>query len=652
MSIADAASRYPSLFSPISLGPLALPHRVIMSGHGLLLSDQVVSDAYVGYIAARARGGAAMVGLQSEPVHSSGHHYGERHIALYRDDVTPGLARLAEAVHDAGSLVFQILWHAGHNVPFRAGTAAWAPSGVPSPVLGEVPKAMTRAEIRELVDAYGEAARRCREAGIDGVEVQTASDYLLGSFLSPATNRRSDEYGGSANNRVRIVAEILERVREAADGTAVALRTSAGWRVPADPDAYRVDHAIEVMGLLVERRLVDWISVTVGSHYSFDAIVPPMHEPRGNAVALAAAMKAALEVPIVVAGRIRTPQEAEAVVSSGQADVVAMARSWIADPDWVAKVVRGDEQRIRPCISCNQGCIGNAFRGAPGTCILNPVAGREAELGPPRRASKSVRVAVVGGGPAGLELARAAAERGHAVTLYEAQPALGGELRLAGRAPHREEMLLALEWWEHELAELGVRVLLNHHVAEDAALDAEIVVYATGAQPGPTAVWRLRPSLFDGIPGTHGLPHGRELLRGVRDVSGRVLIIDEEGGWPTVSVIETLAAQASVAALTVVTSLAAVGAPELTYSLELGVVTRRLHDLGIEIRTETLVERVADGSIRTVDGTRLGPFDDIVLCTGTVSPTLPAYAIAIGDAVAPRGLWAAANDALRLARSL
>jgi hypothetical protein len=354
----------------------------------------------------------------------------------------------------------------------------------------------------------------------------------------------------------------------------------------------------------------------------------------------------------VVAGRIRTPQEAESVVSSGQADVVAMARSWIADPDWVAKVLRGEEHRIRPCISCNQACIGNAFRGAPGTCVLNPVAGREAELGPLRRSSRMLGVAIVGGGPAGLELARVAAERGHAVTLYEAQPALGGELRLAGRAPHREEMLLALEWWERELAELGVLVLLDHHVTESAALDADVVVYASGAQPGPTAVWRLRPSLLAGIPGTAGLPHGRELLRGARSVSGRVLIIDEEGGWPTVSVIETLAAQASVAALTVVTSQTAVGAPELAYSLELGAVTRRLRDLGLELHNETLVEHVTDGSIRTVHGAELGPFDDIVLCTGTVSPTLPADAIAIGDAVAPRGLWAATNDAVRLARSL
>jgi len=652
MTDTDAERRYPTLFSPISLGPLTLPHRLIMSGHGMLLADQLVNDDYVAYIAERARGGAAMVGLQSEPVHPTGHHYGERHLALYRDEVTPGLARLAGTVHDAGSLVFQILWHAGHNVPFRAGGAAWAPSGVPSPVLGEVPKAITRGEIAELVAAYGEAARRCREAGIDGVEVQTASDYLLGSFLSSATNRRVDEYGGSARNRARIVVEILERVREHAGGMAVAVRTSAAWLAPADPDAYRVEHAIEAMSALVERGLVDWISVTVGSHYAFDAIVPAMHEPRGNAVALTAQMKAALDVPFVVAGRIRTPGEAEAILASGQADVVAMARGWIAEPDYVAKIRRGEEARIRPCISCNQGCIGNAFRGAPGTCVLNAAAGREAELGPPRRAAPARRVAVIGGGPAGLELARVAAERGHAVTLHEAQRQLGGELRLAAHAPHRDEMALALDWWERELAALGVHVALGEHVPDGAALDADIVVHASGARPGPTAVWRLRPSLHDGIPGTGGLAHGREILSGARTASGRVLVIDEEGGWPAVSVIETLAATPAVEALTVVTSLPGIGAPELTYSLELGAVGARLRPLGLEVHAHTLVERVTDGVAWTVSGSELGPVDDIVLCTGTVSPALPEGSVAIGDAVAPRGLWAATNDALRLARTL
>jgi 2,4-dienoyl-CoA reductase (NADPH2) len=643
-----------------------------MSGHGMLLADQLVSDAHIAYAATRARGGAALVGLQSEPVHKTGHHYGERHIALYLDEAVPGLARLADAVHEAGSKVFQILWHAGHNVPYREGVPAWAPSAVPSPVLGEVPKAMTRAEIREVVAAYGAAARRCREAGFDAVEVQTASDYLLGSFLSPATNRRTDAYGGTADNRRRIVVEVLEAVRAAAGpGMAVAVRTGADWMIPTAPHAWGPDEAIEAMGGLVERGLVDWISVTVGSHYAMDRIIPPMNVPRGNAVEAAGRLKAALDIPIMVAGRIRTPAEAERVLAEGKADVIAMARTWIADPDWMAKVQRGDEERVRPCVSCNQGCIGTVIRGAHGTCVVNPVAGNETRLGALEPAAPRKRVAVVGGGPAGLEAARTAAERGHSVTLYEAAAQLGGEWLLAGKAPHRGELLEAIAWWERELAALGVAVQLGRRVDDPSALEADAVVLATGGRPSQTAVWRFRPTLVDGIPGTDGLPHGREVLNGERRASGSVLVIDEEGGWQAVSLAETLAADPAVTSVTVVTTLPGLGAPELMYSLELGPVTQRIRAAGIVVRTEALVERVDGGRAQLLDGELLGPFDTIVLSTGAAAPELPdAVATlrapyseehppqgtppvwAIGDAVAPRGFWAATSDGNRIARLL
>ena len=676
-----AAQRYPNLFSPIRLGPLELPHRAVMSGHGMLLADQLVSEHHIAYAARRAQGGAALVGLQSEPVHKTGHHYGERHIALYRDEVVPGLARLADAVHEAGSKVFQILWHAGHNVPYREGVPAWAPSAVPSPTLGEVPKPMTRAEIQELVRAYADATRRCREAGFDAVEVQTASDYLLGSFLSPVTNRRTDEYGGSLENRLRVVVEVLEAVREAAGpAMAVAVRTGAAWLIPTDPGAYSPEYAIEVMRPLAQRGLIDWVSVTVGSHYSLDQIIPPMSVPRGNAVEAAALLKAALDVPILVAGRIRTAAEAEQILAEGKADVIAMARTWIADPDWLVKVRRGDEARVRPCVSCNQGCIGTVIRGAHGTCIVNPVAGNEVRLGEPTAAAAGARrrVAVVGGGPAGLEAARVAAGRGHAVTLYEARPRLGGEWRLAGEAPHRGELLEALAWWERELAELGVEVRLGERVDDPGALDVDAVVLATGARPSQLAVWRFRPTLEGGIPGADGLPHGREVLAGdARSAGGRVLVIDEEGGWPAVSLAETLAADPGVTSVTVATPLPALGSPELMYSLELMLVAARLREAGIEVRAEVLVERVeregggAGGTAHLLGGGALGPFDSIVLSTGASSPELPESVAtlrapgaeahpptgsppvwAIGDAVAPRGFWAATSDGNRVAREL
>jgi hypothetical protein len=197
-----------------------------------------------------------------------------------------------------------------------------------------------------------------------------------------------------------------------------------------------------------------------------------------------------------------------------------------------------------------------------------------------------------------------------------------------------------------------VTVRLSEQVLDATALDDDIVVHATGALPRSTAVWRLRPTLIDGIPGSQGLPHGRDVLAGLRSVSGRVLVIDEEGGWPAVSLVETLAATPAVCTLTVATSFPGLGDPELAHSLELGAVTRRVRGLGLEVHPEALVERVEDDWVGLLGGGRLGPFDDIVLSTGSASPDLPANALAIGDAVAPRGLWAAATDAVQLARTL
>jgi 2,4-dienoyl-CoA reductase (NADPH2) len=652
----QATSRYPNLFSPIRLGPLELRHRAVMSGHGMNFSRHVVSSRQHAYFVARARGGAALLTVNSTPVHPSAFHYRERQLRLYDDDILPGLRSLAGAVHAEGSKLSIILWHGGHHVVFRSGHPAWAPSPVPSVTNGEVPKEMTRADIRSVVAGYGAAAARCRAAGLDAVEVQTASDYLLGSFLSPTLNRRTDEYGGSLENRARIVVEVLEAVREAAgDGLAVGVRTSAAHLFPLDPDGLDLDTSLPAMQLLAGRGLVDWVSVMLGSHANGQEMIPLATAAPPRVLEVSARFREALDVPVMVAGRIRTPADAEAVLAEGRADVVAMARSWIADPDWAAKAERGEEERIRTCITCNQGCWGHVGRGTTGSCVLNPEAGREEELGPLGRTELPQRVAVVGGGPAGLEAARLLALRGHEVVLHEASNRLGGQLRLAGEAPGRGEVLRALEWWEGELRQLGVDVRLAAPVATCDKLSlagAETVVWAVGARPGPTQVWRHRPQLLGGIPGTEGLPHGREVLAGERDVAGRVLVVDEESGWPAVSLAEALAARLDVDSVTLVTTAAAPGDPDLLFTNELRPALERLAALDVEVHPGAFVAAVADGRAQLVGGGELGPFDAIVLSTGTLAEPLPDGTLAVGDCVTPRGWWAATHDAALLARAL
>ena len=375
-------SPYPNLLSPISLGPLTLPHRVVISGHSMLLEDAhgIVGQRYVGYLAERAKGGAAMVTMGSAPVHAQSIQAWP-HTWLWTDDVCDGLSKAAEAVHAEGATLSIILWHGGHNLSHHMGIVPRAPSAIPSPDSGDIPKPITVAEIAELISAYAAAAKRCSDAGLDAVEIQTSSNYLLGSFLSPRLNRRTDGYGGSLENRTRIVVEVLDAVRSAVrDDMAVGVRTSAEHLIPLDPDGYSLTQSIEAMALIAEQGLTDWVSIMTGSHWCFDEMISPMDYPRAQIAHQAAQFKERLGVPVMVAGRIRTPEEAEHVVAQGQADVVAMARSFIADPHWMAKAMNGEGDRIRPCMSCNQACLGFAIRGRPGSCVINPRAGREFEL--------------------------------------------------------------------------------------------------------------------------------------------------------------------------------------------------------------------------------------------------------------------------------
>lgn len=652
----DARTRYPHLLSPIALGPVTLRNRAVVSGHSMnhgAVGHPGISPRSHAYLVARAEGGAAMVGIESAPVHITSRQPASA-VELFLDECVPTLAHLAEAVHRAGAKLSVILWHGGHNISHRNGLHALAPSPLPGPRTREIARAMTAADIREIVAAYASAARRAVQAGVDVLEVQTATNYLLGAFLSPTLNRRTDAYGGSLENRARIVREILEAVRaEAGSRAAVGVRTSIAHLIPGDPKGYGLDDSLAAMQHLSRHGLLDYVSLMTGSHWSFAQALPVMTKPRPHIAGEAALFRRALDIPVTVAGRIRLPSEAEAILAGGQADVVAMARTWIAEPDWIRKIEDGRDERIRPCMTCNQACLGFMARGLPGTCVINPAAGRELELPIPAPALRPKRLAVVGGGPAGLEFARVAAERGHTVTLYESGAQLGGQMRWAAEAPHRGEMLPALAWWEQELERLQVRVVRNRTIRAGETLDADEVIWATGSVGAQSAVWRLRPFLaMDPLPGTATLPHGRDIFAGTARATGKVLIIDEESGWAAVSLAEKLAAQPDVTAVTVATSDAGLGLIELAITYEDGDVLQRVKAAGITVLNNRTVDRVENGTVTLTGGERIGPFDSIVLSTGALPRAIPEGVHAIGDCVAPRSIWAATTDAARLARSL
>lgn len=645
---------YPQLQTPFKLGPVALKNRVIIPGHSMVQGDSTghITDKYRAYLVARARGGAALVGMESAPIHEQSKTWTGQ-VELWRDDIVESLTRVADEIHAAGSKVSIILWHGGHNVGHRRGAPAMAPSVVPSAQIGEIPRAMSIADIKEIIPHYVAAAKRCADAGVDVLEVQTSSDYLLGSFLSPQLNRRTDDYGGSVENRCRIVVEVLQAIREELPShTALGIRTSIYHAIPGEPEGYTIDHSLPVMEHIVASGLIDYLSLMGGSNASFAESVPPMTLPRPQITHLSAKFKQALDIPIIVAGRIVTPEEAEAVLVNEQADLVGIARAFIADPDWMNKAESGQADRIRLCTGCNQVCLGFAGRSLPGGCNFNPEAGREDELLPLSPAQTKKRIAVVGGGPAGLECARVAAERGHAVTLYEATGRLGGSLYLAAHCPNRGEFKYPLQWWGSELSHLGVDVLLNTTIDDPNALGVDDVVWATGAESASVWQMRFRPSMVDGIPGTSDLPHSRQVLEGAAPVSGSVLVIDEEGGWPALNFVEWLVAHRDVDHVTIATNSAILGLPDLAGTGELPLFSARLKEAGVTVVPGLFIAAV-DGRFATAtDGQFLGPFDSMVLSMGAMARPIPDAVHAIGDCVAPRSIWAAVQDGARLARRL
>ncbi|RTL67613.1 MAG: FAD-dependent oxidoreductase [Pseudonocardiaceae bacterium] len=479
---------FPHLTAPLDAGRLHLKNRTVFPGHQTLMShDGVVGDTMYRYYLERAKGGVGAVVVEGAAVHPSAPKF-PNYLYAYDEAIVPSLDRLADGLHEHDCKAIVQLAHSGSRMPsLDSQRPLWAPSDVRSAISPEFPHAMTEAEIAELLDGYLLAARNVGRSGADGVEFHSAHEYLPGQFLSPVNNLRTDRWGGSLDNRMRFLLEGLARVREGlGDDKVLGVRINGS---DLRDDGVQTGEYVEIARRLEASGLVDYISVSAGTSAANHLIVPPMDVEQRVFTPYAAAIKAAVtSVPVFAVGRLKRPETAEALLAAGEADVVAEARAFIADPEWLNKLVSAPET-VRPCIACNQGCFGNLYLNRRLTCSVNPAVGREAELGLGTVPTIAVRrrVAVVGGGPGGMEAAISAASRGHDVTLFEATGRLGGQVLLATAVPARTELGEIVDFQVDELKRLGVDVRLGTRAHADDLAGYDAVVTATGSTPRPAA---------------------------------------------------------------------------------------------------------------------------------------------------------------------
>ena len=468
---------YDNLFEPLRIAGTNVANRIVRAAHSTGAPWVDVSDDLIAYHEARARGGVGLSILEIAGVQRRT----ATAIPVHHDRVVEGYAQLMKRLRPHGMKVFQQLWHGG-NARVVPTEAPWSASEVPNPVNGVSPRPMTQAMIDEVVADFAAAARRVRDGGLDGVEIHGAHGYLIGQFLSPATNHRTDGYGGALENRTRLLREILAAVRdEVGPDFPIGVRLSGDEQIDGGLGPH--DTASIVEGI---EHLADFIDVSLGSYYRFHKFFETM-EPLGYEIPTSEVVTRATNLPTIITGRIMTLEHASRIVADGTADMVSMVRALIADPELVAKARSGRDNETRPCIGSNQGCVGQLLLTGKLACVVNPAAGRESTtpFETPAPAAVSKRVVVIGGGPAGLEAARTAALRGHDVVLFEMTRQLVGQVTIAATAPYRADIGRSHAGSESEVRRLGVRIHLQTPADPDLirAEQPDEVIVATGSTP-------------------------------------------------------------------------------------------------------------------------------------------------------------------------
>lgn len=640
--------KFSGLFQRGRIGKMAIKNRLIMPSMVLDYADGkgFVTKRYVDHIERVARGGVGAIILEASFISPEGRGF-LNELGIHSDRTIDGLKKLVAAAHKHGSKIGIQLYHAGRQTSSKVtGTPPVAPSALPDPTVNELPRALDETEILRLVRAYGKAASRAKKAGCDFVEIHGAHGYLITQFLSAYSNKRKDRYGGTLSKRMTFLLEVFAEVRKTVGKDfPVTVRLSGDEMVPGGltiRDTVAIAKKLEEVG-------ADALHISAGNYASYTRgyMISPMAMKDGPLVHLAAEVKKHVGIPVIAVGKIRTPELATAVLKKKQADFIGLGRTLLADPDWPEKVRSGKIEEINRCIACNQGCIGRLFEQKDVWCTVNPETGRENMFVKTKRKKK--QVAVVGGGPGGLEAARVAALLGHAVTLYEQNTRLGGQLFAAAASPHRPGWEELRKHLEAEMKRLKVNVRLKTQFTAQTleGIKADAIILATGS-------YAKLPSI-PGIEDVNVLV-SRDLLEGKVKAKGRVVVAG--GGCAGAQTAEYLAVRGHKVTLVSLTEQIAADAPSDDRSLLLG----RLKKLGVKVLSETTVMAIEQKHVvvENYQGVSRIPVDTVVICLGSFSNDFleeevrakVSKVVKIGDAVEPRKVTEAMMEGAMAALTL
>lgn len=643
------------LFSPITIGSHTIKNRIVFTGHDTCLpTDGTVNDALIAYHEKRAKNGVGLIVLQVSGVHESA-RYTPQLLMAADDSSIDGYKKLVKTCSAYGTKVFAQLFHPGREILESADglkPVAYSASAIPQERFHVMPRQLSKTKINEIVEGFGAAAYRMKEAGIQGFEILVSHGYLPAQFITESTNSRTDEYGGSFENRIRFLSEVIDEVRRATNNESVV-----GIRVSSDEKedhGLKADECLKVLQALEDK--LDYVSVVAGTSSTLGGavhIVPPMYFENAYLKEDGKLITEGLKIPVILTGRINQPHEAESVIASGAADMCGMTRAMICDPEMPRKAQEMDVDGIRACIGCNQACIGHFQKGIPISCIQYPESGRELQFNVAPKIDEPKRVAVIGGGPAGMKAAIMADKLGHQVTLFEASSQLGGQVKLAQLLPHRAEFGGVITNFQEELKRSRVILRLNHRV-DVLSLDEEFdhIVMATGGSPYLPSYEQM---------GALKVHHVNDVLSSNDLPSGHVIIYDAVCDWVGMGMAELLVSAGAQVTLAVNGLFAGQNLQNYVRDSTMS----RLHQLGVKVINYARLFGVDDDSVYFQYTSGGGHFvienvSAVICATGSipnVSSELEDQLVnksvsLIGDCLAVRTVEEAVYDGLKVAYTL